>query len=218
MEVRLLNYLPDWDGHFLDNGIATHTIIFNVLGMLMPRRGNWLAPFKKQTYRNIKIMYLLMCSHSEIWTRDTKFSDEWLDHGLCWTSTMRGDEENGVTMRPAYSVLYHPHRWTYFRIDIQDEWYPSLIAEMSKKVNNNQGYDKLTILSFFFPWRFGNKSKYICSEFCHLSLFPHSDGRLFRNLARLDAPSPIRLAHRVWMSGYDLYSLETNKVILKGKE
>ena len=205
--IRLLNYLSEWgDGHILDNGIDS-----------------WTRPW------NMKAPKLLRCSHSEVWLPDDDGSFErehhsypesrtfWYtsDGGDCCTSTMR-KPFNGVCRRSASSILRNPDRWTYFEIKLTDEEYKDLVCDIDSAVRNNKGYDKTTILSFFLPFRFGAKDKYICSEICHLWILRHClSMRLFRNLIKLNCPSPIRLAYNVWRSGHDLYSLETGNVILE---
>ena len=205
MKIRILCYRPEIDGHILDDAISFWSRLFN-----------------------LKAPKELRCSHTEIQVpaeesfeagRYVKIEDGkyWHANGTCYTSTMR--DHDGVCRRSASSVLRHPDRWNYFEIDIDDRVYQSFIRDMEIKVANNLGYDKWTIASYFWYKRLGNPYKYICSEFVHLSILAYicDQGRLFRNLLRLDCPSPIRLAYALHRSGLDLFSLETGDVILKGK-
>ncbi len=86
--------------------------------------------------------------------------------GTCYTSTLR-DNYKGTCKRPASEVLKHPERWDYIEFDLPEDLYYATLAWMEIQVENNQGYDKKAIISFFWPKRFHNADKFICSEFCY---------------------------------------------------
>ena len=185
MYIRLLNYLPRYrDGSGTDNAIDWWTVIWNTIILLCPRKRNWLAPFKKETYSLIRVLWILRCSHSEIWTPGLSW-----DAGKCWTSTMRG-EFDGVRVADAMDVIENRYRWTYFNIPVDDNIYPSLLRSMQVDVDNNTGYGKIKIASFFTPWRFGKKP--ICSEKCCSWIIQGTSSiRLMYQLLPLKAPSPL---------------------------
>ena len=200
MKARVLCYLPAIDGTPLDNGIDVWSRLWN-----------------------LKAPKELRCSHSEVWTPGELGLEQITAEGVraflgdCYTSTMR-KHDDGVCKNQASWTLRNPDRWNFFELEIRDVWYHHFIREMETKVANNQGYDKWTIASYFWYKRLGNPSKFICSEFVHLSILPYVEGKVFRNLVALNCPSPIRLAYALWRSGLDLYSLKTGNVILKGQD
>jgi len=156
---RTLHYVPKLDGHFLDDAIGIHTFFWNFL--------RW--PQK------VKSLVKWYCSHLDIWTPDEVGSYTDGDgnyRGMCWTSTMRG-EENGVVVRPASQVLKHPDRWFAIEWKTTNRKYDKAVQWMNDKVNTNQGYGVLTILSFFWIRRKARTIivngkeviQYICSGF-----------------------------------------------------
>lgn len=120
-------------------------------------------------------------AHVEVWLPDKtgnySHTDKWvgfswLDRtiytGTCYTSTLR-DNYRGTCKRPASQVLKHPERWDYMEFDVPEDLYYAMKAWMETQVENNKGYDKKAIISFFWPKRFHNADKFICSEFCQIA-------------------------------------------------
>lgn len=164
------------------------------------------------TYRNEARAYSeLRCSHSEIYFPDTN---------ECYTSTMR-DKVNGIVIRPASEVLTHPKRWYYFEIELTDEEYKAMYEYALFQAILMIRYSKLTIASFFWPWRINQKGADICSEAVNraivhgLQMPSHSN--LLAALRKIEVPSPLRLASNIFKCGYPLHSLETGKIILENK-
>jgi hypothetical protein len=190
--VRLYNYKPKIDGHFLDNAICAWTKLWN-----------------------LKAPKELTCGHSEIgFPCATGTFDCGCTDTSCYTSTMM-DKVDGVVMRQARSVVYkHPERWTYFEIPCTDHDFETACTWCEVRASQNIRYDKRAIASFFLPWRLDSAKSDICSEACHNVLKNIKGLELLKTLT---VPSPLRLAYNVWKSGYDLYDLKTGKVILKGK-
>ncbi len=153
-----------------------HRLLDNIIA-------GWTAIWNRRA-----VKHGLICSHTEI-----GFGDN------CWTSTMDGGQ--GVVCRPKQEVLKNPRRWFYFEFDITDNQAIQLRYVLDFKLANNAGYDKVAILSFFFPVRFGNPQKYICSEFVYqvlvgLSQMVDSSHPLRKAIRDSNAiPSPIRLAY-----------------------
>ena len=104
-------------------------------------------------------------SHEEVWWGDSLLFKSFSGNlvGECFTSTLRG-ENNGTVIRPASEVLTHPERWIYFEVDIDIRIFEEARHNARVAVRNNKGYDKSAIPSFFWFWRFGSKTKDICSE------------------------------------------------------
>ncbi len=120
--------------------------------------------------------------HTEVWLPD---KDGYFSHhqqpaptpyglghrkfdGTCYTSTLR-DNYKGTCKRPASEVIKHPERWDYMEFDIPEDLYYAMQTWMEIQVENNRGYDKKAIISFFWPKRFHNADKFICSEFCQIA-------------------------------------------------
>ena len=146
MKIRIAYYIAAKDGKWLDNFISGWTKIWNP-GTL---------PF----------------SHCEIWMsdRENRFNC-WLmggDYtGECFTSTLRPPAK-GTVLRPASDVFTHPKRWYITEIEVEDNLYRIARNWAKIRVACNKGYDKMTIASFFWPWRFGRgKEQAICSERCY---------------------------------------------------
>jgi len=142
--VRFLFYLADnRDNQRLDDSIAWWTKWFN--------RGT--PPV----------------SHEEVWIPDNEFGFHYpilsLYTGQCFTSTMRGDV-NGTVLRNAATVLTNPERWVYFEVEVSTDLFKLAHILVDDAVVNNKGYDTSAIPSFFWFWRFGSKTKDICSEVC----------------------------------------------------
>ena len=153
---RSIHYVPKIDGHFLDDGIGIWTLTVNTI------RWVW----------KIGTMVKYYCSHLEIWTPDEHGNYE-VDGkyvGTCWTSTMRGKDENGCVKRPASQVLTHPKRWFYGEWQIPDiKKFARMVFWMNDRVKENVGYCKSTIASFFWYRRTHKEvngvKQYICSGF-----------------------------------------------------
>lgn len=108
-------------------------------------------------------------AHVEAWLPDkwqTFFQVDNKYSGVCYSSTMRG-EANGTRKEFAQVILRNPSRWDYIEVEIEEDLYYAMKAWMDIQVDHNQGYDFKAILSFFWPKRFHNGDKYICSEFCY---------------------------------------------------
>ena len=132
-------------------------------------------------------------SHAEIYWPDE--DGNW-DNGECFTSTMRG-EWNGTVIRPAYEVLDHPENWDFFQFDDVDLVKFEAAKGLARiAANQNHGYDKPALLSFFLPFRFGSKKHDICSEVCERFMY-HTG-----ILPSATMPSPRRLASKVMERGY----------------
>ena len=123
-------------------------------------------------------------------------------HGTCYTSTLR-DNYKGTCKRPASEILKHPERWDFAEVDIPKDLYYAMLAWMEIQVENNKGYDKKAILSFFWPKRFHNADKFICSEFAHhaavmADILPYP----------LKVVSPRRLARMLTEAGHEIKRLK----------
>jgi len=215
--IRVLLYLPkNRDGSYLDNAIDIHT---------------WLYRWTWQKEVGGHINPALRCSHAELWFPDeqgryqyetplmvyAKTNKPIKACGQCYTSTLR-DKVNGVAMRPASRVLTTPARWNYFNIELTDSEYESMYNYALFQASQNIRYGKLTIASFFLPFRINEKSCDICSEAVNRALVHGlqvpSHSRLLTALSKIEVPSPLRLASNIFAQGYDLYSLETGEVVL----
>lgn len=169
MKVRIVYYIAaKGDGQWLDDGIAFWTGIWNP----------GTPPF----------------SHVEIGMPD---KNGHFMKGEMFTSTMRG-KDNGTVLRPASEVLKHPERWYITEIEVDDDLYSIARNWAAIQVVCNKGYDKATIASFFWPWRFGKKDMAICSERCYQFL---CECGMFSDKTK--CPSPRRLYK--WMAefGYE---------------
>lgn len=218
--VRVLLYIDR--SHLLNRGIDDYS---------------WFWKFLWQNKEiEHKIPKELRCSHAELWFPDDGHYcyGEWKPMfntpkhlggkcygGECFTSTLRDKKENGVVMRPASQVLTHPEHWCFFEIELTDEEYEAMYEYALFQASLGIRYSKLTIASFFLPWRINQKDADICSEaICRaiyhgLNISDHS--LLLSALRKIDVPSPLRLASNIFKCGYPLYSLETGKIILENK-
>jgi len=165
-----------------------HRLLDNIIA-------GWTAIWNRRA-----VKHGLICSHAEIGLGDN-----------CWTSTMDGGR--GVVCRPKTEVLKHPHRWFYFEFEIMDSLAVQLRNILDFAIANNAGYDKLAILSFFFPVRFGNQDKFICSEFVYRILYRIAqladDNHPIKKAVRKEneIPSPIRLAYWLKTAGLEVKTL-----------
>ena len=179
MKIRVLFYKAAIDGHFLDNAISFWSGLFN---------------WGTKGY-----------SHCEIWwpTGDGFFdgigtlTGKQYFYGECFTSTMR-DEIDGTVIRPAYEVLRNPKRWDVCEMWVDEPHYATAIPYARTQAENNKGYDKLCIASFFFPVRFHNKSKNICSEIVQKFLV------VAGILTKPKIWSPRRLSRKLIKKGYKI--------------
>lgn len=151
--------------------------------------------------------------------------------GICYTSTMRGDN-NGTVSRPASEVFTNPKRWEYLEFEVTDESFEEAKADADAKVKKNIGYAMRTIARFFMPlpmlkWPLIRKLKLddpereICSE--------HGEGwatRLYkRNIligTYLLHKILIRSPRRLWRDlvrrhGVATYSLATGAMVRDSK-
>lgn len=210
--IRILMYKGDH--HALDNVIDNYTWFWRWL---------WCKNCPKElrsAHAEIEFPY-----HGDAYECQDD-AGNWLQLGDCFTSTMR-DEVDGVVMRPASEVLTHPSRWNYFEIALTDSEYTQLYDYCKKRASMGIKYGKLTIASFFLPFRINEKSRDICSEAVCAALvkslgpLPEYYNKvydLWDKLDDLNVPSPLRLAWNIWSCGYDLYDLESGKIILTGKQ
>lgn len=162
MKIRALHYRADKnDGHKLDDRIAWWGGVWNPGTEPYSHSEIWIPdyPIKGNGCEENQWTYPKFLGPGEDGTGE--FGIQYM--GKCFTSTMRG-EQNGTVIRPASEVLKNPHRWDYTEIEVEDDFANMAIARARTAVRNNQGYDKPAIASFFWPWRFGSKSKDICSE------------------------------------------------------
>ena len=185
MKIRVKFYRAEHDGHLIDDVISGYTKIFN---------------WNTEPY-----------SHCGIWWPDAdgRFLNEGSDGvglfftgfaGVCFSSTMRGDA-NGTVIRPARDVLTHPERWDYCEIEVPDEKALEAMAWAQVEALNNKGYDKLQILGFFFPWRFGRADQNICTEAVGKFLYQALV------LDRIWVWSPRRLSAKLIEKGYKIVPL-----------
>ena len=168
--IRVPMYIAGFDGHLLDNAIAFFTGL---------HPSNWGTP---------------PVSHTEIWMPSdiTKL----FASGDCYTSTMRG-KCNGTVIRPSWEVIHNPKRWLYFELCVPDNLYERARYATDIAVENNQGYDKWTIASFFWFKRFGRSNQEICSEIAYSFLY---DCGVFTTKGL--CPSPRRLCQ--WLMNLGL--------------
>ena len=185
----VLFYRPEFgDGHVIDDAIYWHTLLWN-----------------PQTWGKG-----LATSHVEIWTQDENgnYVIRGCPVGDCWSSTFRKGEYNGTRRAPASEILKHPDRWYGYTVPTSNVAYDYAVQEMEIQVANNQGYDFLALPSYFTPWRFGDREKNICSEFCARIIriitgnLVWDDGwwACFRKLYK-PCPSPLRLSGWLWKCG-----------------
>lgn len=197
----VLFYRPKFgDGHFIDDAIYLHTLIWN-----------------PQTWGKG-----LASSHAEIWTPDDEgwFVVDGKPVGYCWSSTFRKGKYNGTRRAPAAEILDHPYRWYGYTLFTSNVALEYGIRKMEMEVANNQGYDLWALPSYFTPWRFGDPEKNICSEFCAKIICTISNCKamvsgwepLFRKLYK-PCPSPLRLSG--WLSKCGLVKWELTE-LLKG--
>lgn len=83
--------------------------------------------------------------------------------GECFSSTTRGGSK-GVRFAPASEVIgKHPDRWHYIEFEVFDEVFKAAYEDMKKMVGAL--YDFIgVIISFIFPIRIQDNSKWWCSE------------------------------------------------------
>lgn len=215
-KFRILFYRPAKDGHFVDNGIAGWTRIFNLD-----------AP--KQ----------LICSHEEIWTPDNNGffeSGRWINlpnqtldkivfAGDCWTSTMgqvrsKNTLGSGVRKAPASEILKNPQRWFYAEFEIPDERYDVMVFLMADEVAYNKGYDTPMILNYFVPVGIGDDEKWICCEFSNHHGIIGLRGKqsdLYEKIVEAlnDKMSPIRSAKTLWKCGCKFFNLDGSEITIK---
>ena len=165
--IRISFYIAGFDGHLLDNAIAFFTGL-----------GNWGTP---------------PVSHTEVWWTDV---GKLFASGECYTSTMRG-KNNGTVIRPAHEVIQNPKRWLYFELCVPDDLYERAKLHARVAVENNCGYDRWTIASFFWFKRFGKSNQEICSEVAYSFLY---DCGVFTTKGL--CPSPRRLCQ--WLMNLGL--------------
>ena len=165
--IRIPFYIAGFDGHLLDNAISIWTKFFN-----------WGTP---------------PVSHTEIWWTDV---GKFFASGECYTSTMRG-KSNGTVIRSVWEVIQNPKRWLYFELCVPDEEFLFAKENARIAVENNQGYDKWTIASFFWFKRFGKSNQEICSEVAYSFLY---DCGVFTTKGL--CPSPRRLCR--WLMNLGL--------------
>ena len=123
-----------------------------------------------KTPKKLKLKYFFNYLISlRTWSKYSHVEFEDVQTELCWTSTMR-DEDNGTVKRDADSVLCHPENWDYKEITIFDRQYNSLMAYAEREVFYNEGYSKWDLLKFLSPWHFADDSRNICSEFVNNAL------------------------------------------------
>ena len=210
----MLFYVPAKDGHYVDNGIASWTRLFNLD-----------APKE------------LICSHEEIWLPSDgngfiNTGRNGIDYlGYCWTSTMgqvggKNRTGSGVRKAPASEILKNPKRWFYAEFEVFDFGYREMLTMMQVELESNQGYDKLMILNFFIPLGIGDKDKWICSEFSNnhaLIGFKYSKAtsqstyQIAVKKIINDTMSPLRTAKRLWQYGVDFYNLDGSLLLAEKK-
>lgn len=188
MKIRIIFYRAKFgDKKWLDDAISLWTGLFN-----------WgTGPY----------------SHVELWVPDMNTPMEWYGmrhfQGTCYTSTLRGTAK-GVCKRPASEILKNPKRWDYCEIEVDNlSCYNIMISGAEQAVVWNSGYDMKAIASFFLPFRFGSRQKFICSEFVYLMLWY---AHIFEDLTKSSlCPSPRRLSRWLTKRGYAIKPLTPNQ-------
>ncbi len=125
-------------------------------------------------------------SHMSVWKQDETFGFMTITHtprfrdvgppdpeieyiGICYTSTMRGDD-NGTVSRPASTVFTHPERWEYIEFEVTDESFEEAKAWADERVKQKWSYSKKDLLRFAMPlWmlkrlKIADPDREICSE------------------------------------------------------
>ncbi|HDZ38772.1 MAG TPA: hypothetical protein ENH62_10870 [Marinobacter sp.] len=150
------NVLPGRKIRLIDDGISLWTGLFN-----------WFTPGY---------------SHVEVWIHEDPDWDYWVTlgdsiygksqhqfRGICYTSTMRGDD-NGTVSRPASTVFKYPKRWEYIEFEVTDESFEHALVWADERVFHNKGYSKRDLLRFAMPlWllkglKIADPDREICSE------------------------------------------------------
>ena len=134
------------DGHALDDGISTYSMIANVV-----------AAIAQFDFAAAAQLMRLRFSHCEIWEPDELGRFVLYDkknklRGTCFTSTMRGGAK-GTVLREASKVFTHPARWTVTFLAAREEDYLEAVQWRDEQVAKNTGYNMRTILEFFNPFR-----------------------------------------------------------------
>lgn len=165
-KFRILMYRPAIDHRWLDNAISFHSLLWNGLFHL----------------NDLKTLWLLRASHTEIWIPDEnefcgRFDGPEFNSstylGITYTSTMDG-KNNGAVKRPASDVLKNPERWYYYEFEVCNEAFDKMILWLDLQVANNTGYDwHGDILKFFLPYRKQNvdDTHKICSGISWIAFF-----------------------------------------------
>ena len=161
--------------HLIDDGISLWTGLFN-----------WWTPGY---------------SHIEVWIQDMYSGVHNVfdvrhfvgnNSGICYTSTMRGDD-NGTVSRPASTVFKYPKRWEFIEFEVTDESFEEAKAWADERVKNNKGYSKRDLLRFAMPlWllkglKIADPDREICSE--------HGEGWATRLLV-LAKPYGVTVIHK----------------------
>lgn len=114
----------------------------------------WQFKKKYMVSQAISIRTLSKYSHIEI---------EDVETGLCYTSTMR-DEDNGTVVRDSAIVLRHIKHWHCIEIEVGEMQHKMLFWWLQQKVDANKGYSTRDILKFISPVHFPDNLRDICSE------------------------------------------------------
>ena len=162
MKIRFVFYIAkfEWRNVFkkgrkirlLDDGISLWTGLFN-----------WFTPGYSHMSVWIQDMYSEVHNVFDV----RKFVGN--NSGMCYTSTMRGDD-NGTVSRPASTVFTHPERWEYIEFEVTDESFEDAKNWADIAVFENVGYSMKDIRRFFMPlwllkkFKWDDPDREICSE------------------------------------------------------
>jgi len=202
---------------------------------------------------NLGVPKKLRCAHTEQWfpdidnnfkvnhlkmsSDDKLYAKSWF-WGHCLTSTMRFGGK-GVVYRPAGEVLKHPERWFYAEFEMEafpnKTFLESKLERLKRKIewelDNNKGYDKKCIASFFWPFgRVHSPDMWICSEIVAAVLtemcwynsllekvfakWSHKNQRRnYRALVQGPVWSPTRLAGKLYEAGAVFREVKDDSVI-----
>ncbi|MDD5323442.1 MAG: hypothetical protein PHD43_23125 [Methylococcales bacterium] len=227
IEQRYYFYRPAIDGHFTDNGISVIELLRTYPALVWRR--DWTT---------MRLLWALRASHAE-------FEDH--TNGIMVTSTMRygGDGEekvNGLVLRASDTVLTHPERWYYYKLNVHDDSHKSAVDVLVDLVDHNQGYDKWYIAKFMtgprgrklIEWltkrNLNDPEKFICSGITCLAANT-TIGEEFENygvyrtllieLEKLmkqfnnDEPDPLSSSLAFYRSGLTPYSQVDDKPLLR---
>ena len=178
-KIRIMYYKPVW-GKWIGLGISGWTKLWNWNTMSLSHVELW-TPNEDGNFTRISPISPILYQYT----------------GDMFTSTMgqtggKNRNGDGVVLRPASEVLKHPERWWYQEVEVSEDDLELIRNHCKFRAQMGIGYDKKAILSFFFPWRFHDKNKDICSEAVWFELFRHE------LLSAMKIFSPRRMSKRIY--------------------